>query len=367
MTDERTPHGYSGHGRVHGWAPDSPIPVMELDGVPTVVSIDRDEAVLWICDLRGGECVNRPLDLAAVGPDDDEFVWKKSRMDAPWVIAERMAVSHLNGQPVVVTGGARRGFSSASEGMVRAWDLRTGQRIGKVMVGHDLGICSLTTVLYDRGTLSVSSCETGKLLAWDLATGERVAEIQGSYNGGMGAALIDGRPVAVTGGHDDFLQVWDILAGEQIGKPLTGIEPVARALAITKVGDRAVVLAGGDDTAVHMWDLATQEPIGEPLAGHTDSIQTLDTATVGSRTIAVTGNHDSRRGDGTTRVWDLARGEQIGEPLVGHHLQMVTQIAGTPVLVTTDDDDAIWLWDLAQLVRYFEGEAHYYIADGRDF
>lgn len=368
MIDERMLRGYSGH--VHGRTPYSPTPVIELDGVPTTVSIDRDEALLWICDLRGGECAARPLDLDAAGPDDawyvengywdeegedDEFPPNRVVVD-PYNIAERMTVAHLNGQPIVVTGGARfdfsiEGDSDTSGGIVRAWDLRTGRRIGKVMIGHDLAVSSLTTVPYKQGLLSVSSCETGKLLAWNLASGERVAELQGSYNGGMGAARIDGRPIAVTGGDDDFLQVWDIVTGAQIGKPLTGIEPVARAFAITKVDDRAVVVAGGDDAMLHVWDLATQEPIGSLLTGHPDRITTLGTATVGGRTIAVTGNYDGRLGDGTTRVWDLARGEQIGDPFTGHHLQMVTQIVGIPVAVTASDDGAIRLWDLTLAVR----------------
>lgn len=361
MTDERMLRGYSGHTHNRG---SCPTPVIEVDGVPVTVSVD-DYGVLWVCDLHGGECGSRPLDLDAAGPDDDWYLengyWDKAFTGKrivvdPSNIASCVTVSHLDGRPILVTGGARYDFSfpydhDSSGGIVRAWDLLTGRRIGKVMIGHDLGVCSLTTVPYERGLLSVSSCETGMLLAWDVASGERVAEIEGSYNGDMGAALVDGRPTAVTGGHDDFLEVWDILTGERIGKPLTGIEAVARGPAITTVDGRAVVLAGGDGTLLHMWDLATQEPVWAPLTGHTDSIFTVGTATVGGRAIAVTGSYISRLGDGTTRVWDLARGEQIGEPLVGHHLQMVTEIAGTPVLVTADDHDAIRLWDLAQVVR----------------
>jgi len=152
-----------------------------------------------------------------------------------------MTVSHLDGRPVVVTGGDRFDFSfedddDSSGGIVRVWDLRTGNRVGTVMIGHYLGVCSLTTVPSERGPLVVSSCEEGKLLARVMATGEPVAELEGGYNGEMGAALVDGRPVAVTGGDDDFLQVWDILNGEQIGEDLTGIEPGVRAIAITEIG-----------------------------------------------------------------------------------------------------------------------------------
>ncbi|MEV0399203.1 hypothetical protein [Actinoallomurus sp. NPDC050550] len=353
MTDDRMMRAYSGHSHDPGRYP---TPVIELDGAPVSVSVDID-AVLWTCDLRGGECVSRPLDLDAAGPDDawylendywdeddDEYGRRKIVIRAD-NIASRMTVSQLDGRPVVVTGGDRYDFSfeddyDSSGGIVRVWDLRTGKRVGTVMIGHDLGVCSLTTVPSERGPLVVSSCEQGKLLAWEMATGEPAAELEAGYNGEMGAALVDGRPIAVTGGDDDFLQVWDIRGGEQIGEDLTGIEPCARAIAIAEPAGRAVVVAGGDDARLHLWDLATQEPIGSPMTGHTDGIERMGIATVAGRTVAVTGSPSD------IRVWDLARGEQVGDPLTGHHLQTVTEIAGTPVAVVRGPGGALRLWDL---------------------
>lgn len=360
MADPRRLHGYRGHAHDRGSS--NPTPVIELDGGPVTVSVD-DDAVLWTCDLRGAECISVRLDLDAAGPDDSWYIeneyWaadddegdRNRMLVEPYNIASRVTVAPLDGRPVVVTGGHRHDFSfeddDSSGGVVRAWDLRTGRRVGSVMIGHVLAVCSLTTVASERGPLVVSSCEEGVLLAWDLASGERVAELEGGYNGEMGAAVVDGRPVAVTGGHDSYLQAWDILGGEQIGGDLHGIEPVVRAIAITELPGRAVVLAGGDDSKLHVWDLTAQQPACSPLSGHTDSIQRIGTATVDGRAIAVTGS----RGTGETRVWDLARGEQIGDPFVGHYLQSVTEIAGVPMAVTQSSDGGIHLWDLTLAVR----------------
>ncbi|WP_344588929.1 WD40 repeat domain-containing protein [Actinomadura vinacea] len=340
--------------------------MIELDGAPVVVSVD-DDAVLWTCDLRGGGCVSRSLDLDAAGPDDSWYIeneyWDEDDDEdvQEWIvvepsnIAELVTATYLDGRPVVVTGGRRYDFSfegdsDSSGGIVRAWDLRTGRRIGSVMIGHVLGVCSLTTVESERGPLVVSTCEPGVTLAWELATGERVTKIEGAYNGVMGAAVVDGRPVAVTGGMDPFLQVWDVLTGDRIGGDLRGIEPGAGPIAITEVEGRAVVL-GGDGARLHVWDLASQEPIGIPLTGHTDDIRTLGTTTVAGRSIAVTGSSRdfAPQGEGETRVWDLARGEQIGLPFAAH-LQQVTEIAGIPVAVTRSLNDAIHLWDLTRAV-----------------
>lgn len=272
-------------------------------------------------------------------------------------IASRVTVVHLDGRPVVVTGGDRYDFSfegdsDSSGGIVRAWDLRTGRRVGSLMIGHVLAVCSLTTVASERGPLVVSSCEAGTLLAWDLASGERVTELEGGYNGVMDAAVVDGRPVAVTGGDDSYLRAWDILSGEQLGTDLNGIEPCVGAIAITELSGRAVVVAS-DDTGLHVWDLATQEPVGSPMSGHADIIERIGTATVAGRVIAVTGSCGKPvfPAKGETRVWDLARGEQIGDPFTGHFLQTVTEIAGAPVAVTQDSEGAVHLWDLTLSAR----------------
>ncbi|MGW1365059.1 WD40 repeat domain-containing protein [Streptomyces chartreusis] len=211
---------------------------------------------MWTCDLLGGECTKRPLELDAAGPEDDWY-YENGLLDEDdelpecevdlHEVASNLTVAHLDGRPVAVTGGGRFDLCcldlEISGGAVRVWDLRTGRKIGKTLTGHELGVTSLTTVVSEQGLIAVSSSEAGQLLAWNLTRGgERVADIQAGWNGGMGAGLVDGRPVAVTGRHDDFLQAWDLLSGEQIGKNLTGIEPGVRAIAISDVGGRTVVV-----------------------------------------------------------------------------------------------------------------------------
>ncbi|GAB2582698.1 hypothetical protein GCM10027168_14260 [Streptomyces capparidis] len=364
------------HGHSHA-AHDETTAVAELDGVPVVVSVDHD-GVLWTCDLRGGECEERPLELDAAGPDDDW--WREHALgddgsaedgedgedaeygedpDEEWPpaweadayeVVSTLTVAHLGGRPVVVTGGGRFDLShpdlETMGGAVRVWDLRTGRKVGGTLTGHGLGVRSLTTLPHGRGLLVVSSSEEGRLLAWDLPGGTPVANVSGGYDGAMGAALVDGRPIAVTGGGDPFLQVWDLLRGEELGQPLTGVEPAAGAVALAGVDGRAVVVAGDGGGALRMWDLATREPLGSAMAGHEDVVETLATATVAGRAIAVSGGRDE-----TTRVWDLARGEQLGEPFAGHRLRMLTEVAGVPVAVTTDSGGGVRLWDLARAVR----------------
>ncbi|MGH9277550.1 MAG: hypothetical protein ACRD12_05515, partial [Acidimicrobiales bacterium] len=68
------------------------------------------------------------------------------------------------------------------------------------------------------------------------------------------------------------------------------------------VEGRAVAVSGGDDGTVRVWDLASGRPAGEPLTGHTDWVRAVAVGTVEGRAVAVSGGED-----GTVRVWDLAR------------------------------------------------------------
>lgn len=362
MTDGHLLSRYSGH--THAYL-HHVTPVIALNGTLVTVSVDRD-GVLWTCDLTGGPCVQRPLELDRAGPEDEWYYevgeWYEDDDDPdgdprprveldPTDLAIRVTVAHLDGRPVVLTGGARFDLShpdfEAAGGAVRVWDLATGRKVGTTITGHELGVTALTTVASEQGLISVSSSEEGWLVARNLSRGGTpVARLQGSYNGHMGAGLVKGRPVAVTGGHDNFVQAWDLLSGEPIGEPMTGIDPMVDEIALTEIDGEPVVVASGggwDDCALHLWSLDTQERIGPRLTGHGSSMGILRTATVAGRSIALTsGSH------GLTS-WDLARGEQLGEMLAEHSLRMITEIEGVPVAVVSSNN-TIHLLDIAALI-----------------
>ncbi|HET6705782.1 hypothetical protein [Amycolatopsis sp.] len=212
---------------------------------------------------------------------------------------------------MLVTGGGRFDLASLLGedylgGAVRCWDLATGEKIGKTVTGHGLGVTALATVPSARGPLVLSSSGEGALVVSALASGERVAEIRGSYNGAMAAAVVGGRSLAVTGGHDSHIEVWDVPTGEAVGGPReTG--GYVQTIAVTELAGRAVVLTGGEDNTLRMWDLITGRPVGEPLAGHADVIQAITLVRVDGRPVAVTEARDE-----PPRVWDLARAGQLG-------------------------------------------------------
>ncbi|MEV8327684.1 hypothetical protein [Kitasatospora sp. NPDC056731] len=143
----------------------------------------------------------------------------------------------------------------------------------------------------------------------------------------VATAVVDGRPVVVTGGTDRDVRVWDLTTGQQIGQPLAAHTGQVGGVATAVVDGRPVALIGSGDRTVRVWDLTTGQQIGQPLAAHTGQVGGVATAVVDGRPVALIGS-----GDRTVRVWDLTTGWQIGQPLTGH--------AGTVSAVATAVVDA---------------------------
>ena len=201
---------------------------------------------------------------------------------------------------------------------------------------------------------------------------------------------LDDRPVAVTGGEDTTVRVWDLRNGRQHGDPLERVGSV-EAVAFANLDGRPVAVAGGYDDSVLVWDLRNDRQHGDPLEGHDGAVNAVavgdpdgrlgrrhrrrgrDGAGVGPahRPSARRPAHGPRRvgrtrwrsgtwtavrspspaaGTPTVRVWDLRTGRQHGDPLMGHD-GWVNAVAvgiwdGRPVAVTGGRDATVRVWDL---------------------
>jgi WD40 repeat protein len=83
---------------------------------------------------------------------------------------------------------------------------------------------------------------------------------------------------------------------------------LVQAVAITELEGHPVAVSGGDDRTLRVWDLATGTPIGQPLTGHTGPVLAVATGELDGRPMAV-----SAGADGTLRVWGLTN---LRSPLV---------------------------------------------------
>lgn len=225
---------------------------------------------------------------------------------------------------------------------------------GAVLGHHRRGAVAVaTTVLPDGRAVAVTCGHDETVQIWDLAHGHRIGPPLSGHNGSVWsvttAVLPNGTVVAVTSGRDGTVRVWDLAAAEQLGPSMVGHCGDVVALATATLQDgRVVAVTGGDDRTVRVWDLLTRHPIGEPMTGHTQRVVAAETVHLqGGRVIAITAGNDA-----TVRVWDLAEGRPVGPPMAGHTrpvpaLRSVTMPNGDTAVLTGGHDGTLRLWNPA--------------------
>ncbi|MGW1107542.1 WD40 repeat domain-containing protein [Streptomyces sp. NPDC002540] len=252
------------------------------------------------------------------------------------------------------------GSNSLRGKLVQVWDVATGRPVGEPLTGHTDTVRAVATAMVDGRPVAVTGSDDETVRMWDLttgrpvvrshlATGRPVGEPLTGHTGGVLAvatAMVDGRPVAITGSDDKTVRMWDLATGRPVGEPLTGHTGWASAVATATVDGRPVAITGSWDETVRMWDLTTGRSVGEPLTGHTGGVLAVATAMMDGRPVAVTGGHDK-----TVRVWDLTTGRPVGEPLTGHTSQVrgvaTAMVDDRAVAVTGSWDRTVRVWDLA--------------------
>jgi WD40 repeat protein len=186
------------------------------------------------------------------------------------------------------------------------------------------------------GGLAVSGGHDGTVRLWDLRTGEGLGVV-GHHEGWVGCVAIspDGR-LALTGGEDRTIRIRDMKSGEIRGT-IDGLGTGVRALEVSP--DGSLVLSSGDDTAAQLWDLSSSVRL-LTLEGHESWI--------GSVAISADGRYVVSGGlDCSVRLWDLRTGACLAE-MKGHD-DWVRDVAISPdgrFALTGGHDRDLRLWDL---------------------
>ena len=305
----------------------------KLDGRVVTVTGGKDGTVrVW--DLTTGALVGNPI----AGHTSEVYT---------------VACTELNGRAVAVTTGG--------DGTMRIWDLANAEPICDPMIDQRYEVYAAACTKLNGRAVAVTGGADGTVQVWDLATGapignpiaektdasigDPIAKKKGSVYA-VACTELSGRPVAVTGGADGAVRVWD-LAGHIFIGLLTGHNGDVHAVACTELNGRAVAVTGGADGTVRVWDLATGAPVGNPIAGHIGKVHAVACTELNGRTVAVTGG-----ADGKARVWDLANRRFTGDPLIGHSATVravaYATVGGYPVAVTGSDDQTVRVWELSR-------------------
>ncbi|MFI1651494.1 WD40 repeat domain-containing protein [Streptomyces avidinii] len=162
-------------------------------------------------------------------------------------------------------------------------------------------------------------------------------------------AIVDGRPVVVSGSRDNTVRVWDLATGEELHDPVTGrADPVSSmtaevlSVATAQADGRPVALTLHGDGSVLVRDLATGRAAGE-------FVRLVESTVLDGRRVLLT-----LGADGTLGAWDLLTGGRVGAFPSAAGLAV---LEGRRVVLTIDDidvDRTVRVWDLGtgeQLAR----------------
>ena len=172
-----------------------------------------------------------------------------------------------------------------------------------------------------------------------VIVGRHVGEVMALATGS-----VDGTPVAVSGGDDGTVRVWDLRARSARGQPLAGHEGAVRAVAVGQVEGVPVAVSGGDDGTVRVWDLREGAAWEEPLAINARPVRAVAIGNVDGVPVTVSA-HGHR-----VQIWDLTPGPPRGATLLPNPFAVTAvaagEVDGVPVAIWGDAKGFVNVWDL---------------------
>ena len=317
-----------------------------------------DQPLALLLALAANEIENPPLDA-----------WR-TLVDvayAPGAVRDYEAGSFINN--VDVSADGRTMLTSSDDGLVRLWDVESGELLREYEGATDL-VQPIAFSPDERTALGGTG--DGEAILWDVATGEVIRRLTANQNDIRAIAFMpDGRH-ALTGEDPGLLPgemiLWDLATGDIIrryGADLgDGIENV-RSIAIDPEGRRALVgygktMAAADYSAI-LYDIESG-----------DMIRALDGANRSINDVAI--SPDGRLGygasaSGTVFVWDLDTGETLRN-LDGHN-GLAISVAVSPdgrTVMAGAFDGAVIQWNIAtgQIINRFAQSGPLWGLDFRD-
>jgi WD40 repeat protein len=257
------------------------------------------------------------------------------------------------------------------EGKVRIWNIRNADLIGTLPEpASHRNVNDLASIHGDGKPIAVVVSESGTVTFWNLQTRKRLEGTDfGTPVNAVACVRVGGIPVAVTGGDDYDLRLWNAATGELLAS-MAGHSEGIRAIACGHMSGSAVAISVALGDRAWIWDLDNRERIA-PLSKESRWETNVVVVDVDDRLLAVTAG--SR---GMLRLWDLATESLVGTISADRHdvsALAACQLPGGPAIASLGHDHVVSLWDIrsgrkvAQLPGYTEwsGTLEFVLTDGR--
>ncbi|CAN1267386.1 Zinc finger CCCH domain-containing protein 48, partial [Linum perenne] len=232
---------------------------------------------------------------------------------------------------IALPSGSDKLYTGSKDETVRVWDCQSGQCMGVINVGGEVG-CMIT----EGPWLFVGLPNLVK--AWNLQTNADL-----SLNGPVGQvyAMVVGNDLLFAGTQDSAILAWKYNVGSSIFEPAASLKGHSLAVVSLIVGANRL-FSGSMDNSIKVWNLETLQCI-QTLTGHTAVVMSLlcwDQFLLSSsldQTIKVhvrTVNHKIH--------WIFSCVDEIGLlTLCGMH-----DLEGKPILLCSSNDNTVRIYDL---------------------
>ena len=196
--------------------------------------------------------------------------------------------------------------SMATLGIIRLWDVSTGEIIHKI---DGLSVAGSLIFSPDGGTLASL---TNSIRLWDVSTGERVGQIHGenvhitnaAFSPCGGTIANVQHYVAYSRSHT-IMRVWNVSTGQHL-RTLEGQGHTSNILTIAFSPDGGTLASVDDHGRVVLWDMAPCEPVRLPEDVNGDGVVNIQDLVAVAAALGETGETPADvNGDGVVNIQDL--------------------------------------------------------------
>jgi WD40 repeat protein len=252
---------------------------------------------------------------------------------------------------VLQTSGMFHAVSVASDGsrvvvadylgLLKAWDLETGQKL------YSRRADISTLVMTPDGRRIVSAGSDNDLKIWDAQTGRRLAALRGHRSEINALAVTTDGTRLVSGSFDETLKYWDLETGQELRSlDLRIVDPEYPITAVAVTPDQKRVVTASFYGSITIWDFEVGAPLRtwrwhrRPNEG--ESVATAIAITPDCK-YAISASHSE-----TLQLWNLDKRQYVDS--LPRHDREVANVLPSPdypcFVSVSDEDKTLKYWDL---------------------